>query len=302
MAKIKGSGRLLFRLTNPQFVQFCTILRLQLPQYVAGVPRLAAIWARLQAAIARLDESFKWPLTAEETEIIKQKDIDREGVMKIICDAIKNLARHAVDSDLKAAAKALLYQVLNYEKARKLDYEAETAMIDNFIQAITSAVNAPRLALVGQTAMANTLLVINNGFQDFYNERYARIYAHKQSGTTTHIRGEVVAIFNDFTVGTNGLLVTETDPDILSDLNAIGDSVNAAIDQYTINLNRHLGLLQHKKDKDKDSGNDNGKEDAETQAPDTTLPEAPDMPPQTPDATPPAINPDDLNPPAVGER
>ncbi|MDR2497828.1 MAG: hypothetical protein LBD28_00105, partial [Tannerellaceae bacterium] len=77
------------------------------------------------------------------------------------------------------------------------------------------------------------------------------------------------------------------------------DAVNAAIQPF-----KRIVARRHKHSHASSGGADNGDNnlvDEETQAPDTTLPPAPDLPPQAPDTGMPPINPDDLNPPAAGE-
>ncbi|MDR2498631.1 MAG: DUF6261 family protein [Tannerellaceae bacterium] len=321
MKKIKAYGRLLSNLINAQFVQFFFRLIARLTGKVEKVVRLVALWNALKKEVLNLDNSFKWAAASPETLLLERLDTERDGLLTIIFSAVKNLMKHAVDPAVKASAEFIYNYVKNFAEAGKMEYEAETAMITNFIQDLERPENAAHIANLGIAIYVGQLKAKNDEFQTHYETRYDARYAHQQSGSTGQLRENVVSVFNVFTTGVEGMFVTETDPAALADLQEVLDIINAEIAQFTIILDRHL----------KSKKKEDGKKDEETQAPDTTNPPAPntppqapdttnppapntppqapdttnppapDTPPQAPDTTVPPINPEDLNPPAAGE-
>ncbi|MDR2499183.1 MAG: DUF6261 family protein [Tannerellaceae bacterium] len=306
MKNIKSYGRLLSSLINAQLVQFFFSLIARLTGKVEKVVRLVALWNALKLAVNELDDSFKWAATSPETKLLEKLDEERDGLLTIIYSAVKNLVKHAIDPAVKASAEIIYNYLQNFAEAGRMEYEAETAMITNLIQDLERPENAAHLANLGIAVYVGQLKTKNGEFQTHYETRYDARYAHQQSGTTGKLRENAVNVFNVFATGLEGMIVTETDPAALADLQDVLDVINAEIAQFTIILDRHL---RTKKKED-------GKKDEETQAPDTTNPPAPETPPQAPDTTnPPApetppqapdtsvppINPEDLNPPAAGE-
>ncbi|MDR2533523.1 MAG: DUF6261 family protein, partial [Tannerellaceae bacterium] len=197
------------------------------------------------------------------------------------------------------AADFIIPLLDNYACTPKIEYEGETGAIIDMMQEFDKAENVARLALLGQTANVAALKQVNIEFQALYETRFENRYAFKQGGTTLQRRKALTLELNNFCEAVNGLLLTATDPDEIDGLRAIVATINSTIEQYNIIVNKHLGIVAAKK---KNNNKEDGKNDSETQTPDTTNPPAPDTPPQTPDVTPPTIDPDELNPPAVGER
>jgi hypothetical protein len=309
MKKIKPYSKLLHNLLNAQFVQFFSNLILILAGKIIKISRITALWAALQVAITELDDSFKWPATAPETRLLARLDDERDGLLKIIFDSVRNQMKYAVDPAIKASAEVINDYVHNFAGAKDMEYEAETAMIVNFIQDMERPENVQHVDNLGLAAYIAALKSKNDEFIGLYNSRFEIRYAHLQSGTTSALREKVISVFDQLAIGLEGLLATESDPAAKADIQDVIDTINAQIAQFTIILDRHLGINKSHKKED-------GKEDEGTQAPDTTNPPAPDTPPQAPDttnppapdtppqnpvATPPPINPEDLNPPAAGE-
>jgi hypothetical protein len=285
---------------------------------VSRILRLVLRFNIYEAAFLSFDQSVKRPLSAPETPILKELDSLRKGVFYIIDDFVKKNAQHSVVASMKVASVALSPTLDTYSETPKFDYEGETGAIKNLMQEFDKPENVIHLATLGLTAHVASLKQLNLDFQANYENRLQNRYDFKQDGTTRQRSRILIDETAKFCKAVDGLLLTASDANEIADLKSIVSIINATTEQYTLIVHHRMGILAAKKKHDKEDGKGNGKEDSETQTPDTANPPAPDTPPQNPDTenppapdtppqtpgniTPPTIDPDELNPPAVGER
>ncbi|MDR2497812.1 MAG: DUF6261 family protein [Tannerellaceae bacterium] len=298
MGAILPHSRLTHNMDNASFMQFFYNLLLILEAPIANIPQLTALWNLLKAAIQRLDNSFKWPTKATETKQLKELDAQRDGILTIMFNLIRDSAKYSVDPIVKASAERLKEIADNYAVMRTRNYEGETSLIINFVQELEIPENLEHINRIGLGNNLTALKTKNSEFETLYISRNQMEYTHVISGTTSRLRKGVVTAFGDFNTAIEGLLLMETDPDRIAELHSIVNNINAEIMKATAVLDRHLGTTASG-----DGSSTNDKEpDVIIVLPDIDNPAAPDMPPQAPENTPPAINPDDLNPPAAGEH
>ncbi|MDR2496586.1 MAG: DUF6261 family protein [Tannerellaceae bacterium] len=294
MKKIKQYSKLLHNVLNAQFVQFFFALITRLTGKAEKIARLVALWLALKQAVAALDDSFKWPAAAPETQLLVQLNEEREGLLTIIFTIVKTLRKTAGDPAVKAAAEHIYNSVKNFASTKGMEYEAKTAMITNFVQDLELPENAAHLAALGIALYIAQLKAKNEAFQAHYETRFDAQYAHKQSGSTGKLREDVINVFDTFVTGLEGMYVTETVPAARDDIQDVIDAINAEIAQFIIILDRHHGI------KKKDDGKkDEDTQTSDTQKPDTTPTPAPDTPDQNPTDEPHHLDPGEH--PAMGE-
>ena len=284
---------------------------------VSRISRLQSRFDSYIGAQTNFDLSVKKSAAAPETPIIRELDTQRKGVFQIIDDFVRKNAQYSVLPAMKTAALALLPLFNLYAGTPRIDYEGETGAIKNLIQELEKPENVAHIATLGLTAHVESLKQINLDFQAKYEERMQNRYDFKQDGTTRERSRAVIDELVKFCKVVDGLLLSAADPAEIADLRLIVSIINSTMEQYSRIVHQRLGIIAAKKKHDKENeGKGDGKEDGGTQTPDTTNPPpntpqnpdttnppAPDLPPQTPgNNTPPTIDPDELNPPAVGEH
>ena len=321
MSVIIPYAKMMHHLTPEEFYEFHLSAVSRIVAHMMHVSRLAVRYDRLNNALIVYDKGFKRSRRAPETKRIRELDIKRRGIFGLIDETVRKLALYSIDEAVVAAANAIIPIMDNYAGAPDIEYEGETGTVNDMLEEFDKPVNVAHIATLGQTANVTALRQINTEFQSLYELRFENRYAFKQGGTTLQRRKALFDEMNNFCEAVNGLLLTASDPDELEALNDIVATINSTIEQYNAIVNRHLGVLaakkkKHDKEDGKEDGKGDGKEDSQTQTPDitnppppntpqnpdTTNPPAPNLPPQTPNAQPPTIDPDELNPPAVGER
>ncbi|MDR2496541.1 MAG: DUF6261 family protein [Tannerellaceae bacterium] len=287
MGIIKSHSKLLYNTDNAQFLQFFYNLVITIAGQVTSIPQLTGLWNAIKNGTQRLDDSFKWPAKSPDTRKLVALDLQRVGLLTMIFNPIKDAAKYAVDPDVKESAETLLDQVENYSDTKELAYEGKTSMITNFVQELEKLENNIHITRLGVAANLATLKAKNSEFEQLYITRSEVQYTHTVTGTTTKLRVQLVTAFNNFVTALEGLLLMETDPAVIGELNVIALKINAEIVKATAVLDRHLGITA--------SGNSNN-----TQTPDITNPAPPNIPPQPPSNTPPGTGPVDPNehPPA----
>ncbi|MDR2498942.1 MAG: DUF6261 family protein [Tannerellaceae bacterium] len=305
---IKHYLKTLHRLTHAEYYAYHKSVSERLAQKMQGLPRVKPQYDKYVVAFVGYDGSFKFMLEAPETAQLVSLDGERKGAFFVIDHAIRDAAKYSPVAEIKAAGEGLLPIVKNFAGTPQTDYEGEMAKVVNMVQDFEKPENVTRIARLGQTENLAALKQINLNFQALYETRFESKYAHKQSGNSLQWRNKLTDEFDLLCKILLGLRLSAVDPDEVQSLDESINVVNSTTDQFTTIANRRLGVGSSKKEDEK--------KDEETQAPDATNPPAPETPPQAPDATnppapetpnqnpvavPPAINPDDLNPPAAGE-
>ncbi|MDR2498163.1 MAG: DUF6261 family protein [Tannerellaceae bacterium] len=259
---------------------------------VAGLSDLAAEYEN-DANVA--DATYIESLKAIETAEMKRKDTVRGSITNEVVRRVDFAYKNPTSEAEKQSATILKFETDKYLKAVRKDYKTQTAATRNLLADLRS--HSADVTALGLTELLNRLETENTEFEDLFLTRTESSGNKTLIGTVSELLTKANDSHEAICVAAEGLLLAKPTPTVKSALESIVFKVNSQIRVYTTIYHRHAGIVaKHRKDKE------NGNEDEETQTPDTENPTAPPTDPQTPDVTVPPINPDDLNPPAAGER
>ena len=303
MYEIHLSLTAIHNFTYDELFEFNDSIMGRINPIVNKYPRLQLRYGYYNGAFNSFDRSTKRSRKEPETIVIKDFDSDRKDGFIVLTAAVRQAAAHSIIPEVKAAALALLPIFDLYAGTPKIDYEGETGAIKNLMQDLEKPENVAHIARLGQTENVAALKQININLQAIYEARMQNRYDYKQEGNTRQRAKALTDELVKFCRAVDGLLLSTEDPDEVADLHSIVSIINATMEQYTRTVHQRLGILAAKKKNDKkEEGKGDGKTDSGTQTPDTAKPPAPNTPPQKPDTTNPTVDPDELNPPAVGEH
>jgi hypothetical protein len=280
------------------FIYFNSLIA-PLTVLINGLPMLTAMFNALKTVFGKEDELFKHSQMAFQTKEIHDLHDKQIVCVNFFWDAVE-FFRHQKNTALEAAIAKLDYLHHTYVDLTNSTYLDMGGMVINFLQDCSkpeyqSAIQTlSATQFVNLTAVLGVLQTASDDFNALYEERTLDKEQAAALGRLSEIRFDVDDVLDSFIDAAN---VAWTDnelgaknPDTRQKLTEVKQVVTGAIHQAQLTLARRG---RHRMP----SGGGSG-----TQTPDASNPAAPDTPPQTPDATPPAINPDELNPPAVGER
>jgi hypothetical protein len=292
---------LLRRLHNGEHYFFfnSNLIRL-LTATVGNLPALSSVFTFFTAAFGREDNLYKQSQAWLQTDDIKFYHDKRSAFYSFFWYSA-SMKRYSTDNDVLQAMHSLLFLENTYRGLPEANYADQTGMITNFLQACESNTYKPLVQLLGLQSLIDEVRAAHNSFITLYDARILDKEHVAQMGKLANLRLEVDEAFGAFVEVTNSAWLTNElgakDPAVKTKLLEVRDIIDGAIHQTQENMARRGVHHKHKDDK---PGNGGG--GAVTQTPDTTNPPAPDTPPQTPNITPPPIDPDELNPPSVGER
>ena len=295
------------QLSHGQLIQFHkNIVDDALPT-IAAIPQLANVAADYQAKFTAMDNYFAKLRKRYETKVLVEKDKDRDYVTRSIAGKIRYFQKFPQTPAEKDDIDRLFVIYETYEAADRKDYEAETTFLRSFIAELRKF--PALLTKFNLTEMVDNLEQLNNDFETVYNNRTLILHDLKESGNIAHLREATNAAFINITQAITGLSLMPVTDAVMTSMTTIVGIINANIEQFTTTYHRHAGVVASQKKKDKEKNPDKQKPDTSKPAapntppqnPDTTNPPAPDTPPQNPDTGKPNIDPDELNPPAVGE-
>jgi hypothetical protein len=275
---------------------------------VISNPMLVASWNAYEAVVHHEQLLFLTSRESPQTKEIDDCDTGRDGILREIH---RQLLFHSKsqDADISHAAKVITHVVKPYDKAHKLALYEETSYIRNMLDDLGEAANAALIALLpGFPAMLANLATFNNRLDELYIERNLALDEIAKLGKRVDVRHDADAALYNLVDDINAVYKVNAlgakDPAVSAPL----ERVESIIRTITAKLEAVMARRHHHKPAaapDKPGETPPAAPPApptDPQNPDNTLPQAPDTPPQTPDVTPPAIDPDELNPPAVGER
>ncbi|MDR2533694.1 MAG: DUF6261 family protein [Tannerellaceae bacterium] len=281
------------QLSHGQTIQFHKNIIDDAVPTILTVQQLADVCAEYQARFAAMDAYFAKLRKRYETEVLSTKDNERDYVTRSIAGKIHFFEKYPQSDAEKEEINRLSIIYDTYKNADRKDYEAETTLLRRFMAELRK--NAALIAKFNLVEMIDHLEQLNNDFETLYNDRTLIMHSLKEAGNMRLLRKEANAAFGDVCQALAGLSLMPITDAVRTAIASTVTVINANIEQFTATYHRHAGIVASKKKKDPSKGGDK-------QKPDNTKPAAPDTPPQTPNITPPPIDPDELNPPAVGER
>jgi hypothetical protein len=273
-------------LNNAQNVQFMIDVKQAINPVGSALPPLGSVLAEFNGATGRLDAFFQQNRKMFETPVVVDKDSGRDFTNNSLAAKITYLFTYAPTKELKNEAYKLYFEVDTFRHASKKDYKSETAYIRKLIAGLRKY--PALLTKYELTQLVDTLETQNEEFFTVYDERSQARQAQQLSGNMRLLRRAANAAFTNVCTVVEGMLLTPLTAGQRSDYNDIALNINRYIEEYTIRYHRHAGITHP------------GGSNPPPQPPDA--PDAPDTIPQPPNITPPTIDPDELNPPAVGER
>jgi hypothetical protein len=295
-------------LRNGEHAEFTADLVSQAKADVVAVPQVVPAWNAFEAVANHESLLFRVSSESAETHLISGEDKDRDRIFKEVKRILKYNAEDK-DPAVSEPAGSLLFVLKPYEKAPSTNLFEETKYIRNFLGAINKLENAPAIdAIPGLAPMLLKLEAANVKLHDLYQQRLQALEALARMGRPADIRKDadkaLVALFEAINIVHAYNEMALYDNSIKTKLESAASYVHALVAQ----VHRILAGRSHPHGRKKPGAGKPGKPAAPDapatgpQNPENTPPQAPDTPPQNPSATPPGINPDDLNPPAVGER
>jgi hypothetical protein len=301
-------SELMRRLRNGEHSEFASDIVDQAKADVTAVPQVVPAWAVFEAAANHENLLFRVSNESAETHLIADDDNERDRIFKEVRRLLKYNSEDR-DPAVKGAADQLLFVLKPYDKAPSANLFEESKYVKNFLEAINQPENASAIAAIpGLDVALQKLATVNTRLRALYQQRLQALDALAQLGKPSDIRKDVdkamITLFETInTVYAYNELVLK-DNSVKTHLESAAAYVHALVAQ----VNRILSGRSHPHGHKKPGSGKPSKPSTpdapptDPQNPDNTLPQAPDTPPQNPDTTPPTINPDDLNPPAVGER
>lgn len=302
------------RLTSPQNLQFVDNIVKDAGPDILTLSELTGVYGALTHYQALCDTAFRHTYKMYETKAVKGRDDGRDYTIRIVANRIASFANYPDTDQEGEEAGQLQYYVELYKNADNKEYETETKLVRSLIRDLRKY--PALLVKYGVKDLVDKLEVQNDEFDDVYNARNMARLEIKEKGDSQSLRRGLNASFDNVCKVITGMMLMPIADDVKAKLVKIVGIININIDQFNEIYHRHAGIVakHHKKDGDSGAGSPpaGGAQPPDAtnppapgtppQNPDTTVPPAPDTPPQTPIVTPPTIDPDELNPPAVGER
>ena len=250
----------------------------------------------LKIAFNREDALFKQSLASLLTSDIVKFHTKRLAYFLFFWKCV-DLCEQEDAADVKEAVRTLKFLHKTYEKIPSENYFDMSGTMTNFLQDCASPTYLPSIQLLSTGRPFDLTVVLsviggsNTSFKAIYQNRAISNEHIAQLGNLSEIRYEVDTAFSGVIDSINVAWASNElvakDPALRQKLLEAKEVIIADIHQIELNLSRRGHHLTA----------------SPTQTPDISNPAAPDTPPQTPgNNTPPTIDPDELNPPAVGER
>ena len=297
------------RLRHGEHAGFLSDIIVRAKTYIIAVLQLLPAWNIFEGVALHEDLLFRVSSESAETHLIEVEDKDRDRIFKEVKHCLKYNAEDR-DSTIREAAEHLLFVLKPYDKAPSTNLFEETKYIQNFLGAINKPANQSAIAAIpGLSVALQKLEAANVNLDNLYQQRLQALEALAQMGKPADIRKDsdkaMITLFETInTVYDYNELVIK-DASVKSNLESAANYIHALLAQ----VDRVLAGRSHPHSPKKPSETPPAKPPTppttpptDPQNPNTTLPPAPNTPPQNPDTGKPNIDPDELNPPAVGEH
>ncbi|MDR2534124.1 MAG: DUF6261 family protein [Tannerellaceae bacterium] len=272
-----------------------------------SIAELAPAWASYEAVIYHETLLFKLSKASPETREITDEDHLRDKIFREVRRLLKYYSK-GVDPDRRHAAQKLIFAMKPYSTSDKRTIFGETSFISNFLTEFQDASNVQAIALLpGLSEMLVDLTATNTKVDTLYIQRLHTVEELEALGKRADVRKDADHSLVRFLEAVNTVYdyneMTSKTASVKETLLRIAMRVNGLVAK----LQAMLAQRGHKRsgkpgDDQKPKPPTPPAPPTDPQNPDNTLPPAPPTPPQNPDTTIPPINPDELDPPAVGER
>ena len=267
--------------------------------FISSLPMLSGIFATLQAAFAKEDALYKLSQASFLTPEIRALHDTRLAYFNFIWDCV-NIIKLKNDPSLTLAITRLEFLHHTYAHLPGENYFDMTGTMTNFLQDCTKPENLTAIQLVSAAQFFDLSKIIaeaqtaNDAFKTLHHERSMDKVQLAEMGRLSEVRFDVDSVFDAFVDAVNVAWTANEigakDPAIRQHLIEVKENIVAAVQEAQI------ALVRRGRHKIKDDG----KNDDETQTPDTTNPAAPDTPNQNPGTGPHPLDPNEH--PSMGEH
>jgi hypothetical protein len=243
--KINEYKSLLAHITVAQNVQFHRDITGQIAPLVPQVNGIAPAFETYNSDAIALDAEFDRKSKSIETDEIVLKDDIRDSITVQLIDSIDFHFKFPQNDEEKDAARVLKFIVDGYRDAPHKSYQAETSYLRSMISELRA--NEAGLELFGLTSLANRLDRENTEFETLYNTRTNAKELRRERGPLTSLAAKTNGSFDVLCQIINGMLLMPLDDAAKSALEHIASLLNAQINQYAVNYNRHAGASKKEK-------------------------------------------------------
>jgi hypothetical protein len=155
---------------NKTHFEFMSEMSALLAVTVIPVTKIATKIVRFAELLADENSAVIQVRKYENTDAIAQADADRDNVFRGIRNLLQGALRH-FDKSVTEAAGRLKILFDTYGNVPRLDYDEETAAIDNLLQELDA--RQPDVEITGITSWVNELRRINGELHVLMSERYS---------------------------------------------------------------------------------------------------------------------------------
>ena len=181
---------MLYKLRDPEHVQFVFALITQVGAIITGVPALEMTLESILVFYTREDAAFKRVAHIVLTGELKTLDDERDDLFVSLKYSILSFL-HSHEPDKVAAAKTLDELIRSYKKISRVDYPAETALVRHFLADLAKPEYAAAATLLGFDPVTARLTIVNNTFGTKWTERLVAVGANLQLGNVRQTRPAV---------------------------------------------------------------------------------------------------------------
>ena len=181
---------LIYKLRDPEHVQFVFAILTHVRAMIAGIPALEATLDNVLFYYTREDVAFKRVHHEALTGELKELDDERDDIFLSLKYSLLAFL-HSHDATKVSAAKILDELFKSYKKILRVDYPAETALIRHFLADLAKPGYAAAATLLGFDPLTARLTVVNSTFDEKWIERTEAVGADLMVGNVRQNRPAV---------------------------------------------------------------------------------------------------------------
>ena len=287
----------LSRLQNSEYFDVCkTDIIEPLTSLMQSTPALVPIFQMITTVFVRIDDLYKKSLASAHTDTLILLHLYRRALFQLFKQFVRT-AERSLDSQDKAAAATLRPLIALYKKIPSSTYVQSSGLLYNFTNDCLKPVYQQAITALGMDFIVTKLTSSNDEFRHIAHDRDMESELILINGKLSEAREEMDQAI--------GLLISSINSIyMLNEIGAKDAALKSNMDQVILVVNAAIRRIKQILADRRRNRSETGKSPKPPkQKPDISIPAAPDTPPQTPgNNTPPTIDPDELNPPAVGER
>lgn len=256
MTKIKVEKSRIYQYTNALHLQFFVALLSLIRKFGADILKIGGLFDRICACVEQEEDCYKIVRKSDISALKADSDRARDDIVAGIKKLLDGALLH-FDVNVKQAAYRLKIVFDTYNQPTPilaLPYDAETVSINNLLQEWENNYSSD-LEITGLLPWVYELKERNNTFDEL-TRRYSQQLAEKTTLRPKDARSETDAYFKQIILVINANIITEEIADNKEEESVFAPFVselNVLIKHYNDLLAQHIGRLEAKKEKDKNS-------------------------------------------------